>query len=98
MRCAPACRRTYPGATDTAIAATSQHKVLQMIKRYGEAADQRWCAPHQLKGSGSNPQGRRRNVAAVEEDSDHKEQLNLASCATLPQVRRQGNGATAPVL
>jgi hypothetical protein len=26
--------------------------LLQMIKRYGEAADQRRCAPHQLKGVG----------------------------------------------
>jgi len=40
------------GAADTAIAATTRHKSLQMIKRYGEAADQRRCAPHQLKGVG----------------------------------------------
>jgi hypothetical protein len=37
---------------DTAIAATTRHKSLQMIKRYGVAADQRRCAPHQLKGVG----------------------------------------------
>jgi site-specific recombinase XerC len=40
------------GAADTAIAATTRHKSLQMIKRYGESADQRRCAPHQLKGVG----------------------------------------------
>jgi hypothetical protein len=40
------------GAADTAIAATRRHKSLQMIKRYGEAADQRRCAPHQLKSVG----------------------------------------------
>jgi integrase len=40
------------GAADTAIAATTRHTSLQMIKRYGEAADQRRCAPHQLKGVG----------------------------------------------
>jgi hypothetical protein len=40
------------GAADTAIAATTRHKSLQMIKRYGETADQLKCAPHQLKGVG----------------------------------------------
>jgi integrase len=40
------------GAADTAIAATTRHKSLQMIKRYGENADQLKCAPHQLKGVG----------------------------------------------
>jgi len=40
------------GAADTHIAATTRHKSLQMIKRYGEAAEQRKCAPHQLKGVG----------------------------------------------
>jgi hypothetical protein len=40
------------GAADTAIAATTRHKSLQMIKPYGETADQLKCAPHQLKGVG----------------------------------------------
>jgi integrase len=40
------------GAADTDIAATTRHKSLQMIKRYGEAAEQRRRAPHQLKGVG----------------------------------------------
>jgi hypothetical protein len=40
------------GGADTAIAATTRQKSLQMIKRYGEATDQRRCAPHQLKGVG----------------------------------------------
>jgi hypothetical protein len=30
----------------------AEHKSLQMIKRYGEAAEQRRCASHQLKGVG----------------------------------------------
>jgi PDZ domain/WD domain, G-beta repeat len=34
------------------ISCSGVHKSLQMIKRYGEAADQRRCAPHQLKGVG----------------------------------------------
>jgi hypothetical protein len=33
-------------------AATTRHKSLAMIKRYGEAAEQRKRAPHQLKGVG----------------------------------------------
>jgi len=37
------------GAADTDIAATTRHKSLQMIKRYGEAAEQRARAPHRLK-------------------------------------------------
>jgi hypothetical protein len=40
------------GAADTDIAATTRHKSLQMIKRYGEAAEQRARAPHRLKGVG----------------------------------------------
>jgi integrase len=40
------------GAADTDIAATTRHRSLQMIKRYGEAADQRRRAPHRLKGVG----------------------------------------------
>jgi site-specific recombinase XerC len=40
------------GAADTDIAATTRHKSLAMIKRYGEVADQRRRAPHQLKGVG----------------------------------------------
>ena len=40
------------GAADTAIAATTRHQSLPMIKRDGETADQLKCAPHQLKGVG----------------------------------------------
>jgi hypothetical protein len=40
------------GAADTDIAATTRHKSLSMIKRYGEAAEQRARAPHRLKGVG----------------------------------------------
>jgi hypothetical protein len=40
------------GAADTDIAATTRHKSLQMIKRYGETADQRRRAPHHLRGVG----------------------------------------------
>jgi hypothetical protein len=40
------------GAADSDIAATTRHRSLQMIKRYGEVADQRRRAPHQLKGVG----------------------------------------------
>jgi integrase len=40
------------GAADTDIAATTRHRSLQMIKRYGEAADQRRRAPHHLRGVG----------------------------------------------
>jgi site-specific recombinase XerC len=40
------------GAADSDIASTTRHRTLQMIKRYGEAADQRRRAPHQLKGVG----------------------------------------------
>jgi integrase len=40
------------GAADTDIAETSRHKSLTMIKRYGQAAEQRKRAPHRLKGVG----------------------------------------------
>jgi site-specific recombinase XerC len=40
------------GAADTDIAATTRHKSLSMIKRYGEAAEQRRRAPHRLPGVG----------------------------------------------
>jgi hypothetical protein len=40
------------GAADSDIASTTRHKSLQMIKRYGEAAEQRRRAPHQLKDVG----------------------------------------------
>lgn len=40
------------GAADSDIAATTRHRSLQMIKRYGEAADQRRRAPHRLPGVG----------------------------------------------
>jgi len=40
------------GAADSDIAATTRHKSLQMIKRYGEAAEQRLRAPHRLRGVG----------------------------------------------
>jgi hypothetical protein len=36
----------------SAAAATTRHKSLQMIKRYGEAAEQRLRAPHRLRGVG----------------------------------------------
>jgi integrase len=40
------------GAADSDIAATTRHKSLAMIKRYGEVADQRLRAPHRLRGVG----------------------------------------------
>jgi integrase len=40
------------GAADSDIAATTRHASLQMIKRYGEAAEQRRRAPHRLPGVG----------------------------------------------
>ena len=40
------------GAADSDIAAMTRHKSLQMIKRYGEAAEQRLRAPHRLRGVG----------------------------------------------
>ena len=40
------------GAADSDVAATTRHKSLQMIKRYGEAAEQRRRAPHRLAGVG----------------------------------------------
>jgi hypothetical protein len=40
------------GAADTDIAATTRHRSMQMIKRYGEAAEQRRRAPHRLPGVG----------------------------------------------
>jgi integrase len=40
------------GAADSDIAATTRHKSLQMIKRYGETAEQRRRAPHRLPGVG----------------------------------------------
>ena len=40
------------GAADSDIAATTRHKSLHMIKRYGEVADQRRRAPHRLPGVG----------------------------------------------
>jgi len=40
------------GAADSDIAATTRHKSLQMIKRYGEATEQRLRAPHRLRGVG----------------------------------------------
>jgi hypothetical protein len=40
------------GAADSDIASTTRHKSLQMIKRYGEAAEQRRRAPHRLPGVG----------------------------------------------
>jgi hypothetical protein len=40
------------GAADSDIAATTRHKSLQMIKRYGEAAEQRLRAPRRLRGVG----------------------------------------------
>jgi len=40
------------GAADSDIAATTRHKSLHMIKRYGETADQRRRAPHRLPGVG----------------------------------------------
>src|SRR5262245_28438978 len=36
------------GAADSDIAATTRHRSLQMIKRYGETAEQRMRAPHRL--------------------------------------------------
>jgi len=40
------------GAADSDIAATTRHKSLQMIERYGEAAEQRLRSPHRLRGVG----------------------------------------------
>jgi site-specific recombinase XerC len=40
------------GAADSDVAATSRHKSLEMIRRYGETADQRRRAPHRLPGVG----------------------------------------------
>jgi len=40
------------GAVDSDIASTTRHRSLQMIKRYGETADQRLRAPHRLPGVG----------------------------------------------
>ena len=40
------------GAADSDIAATTRHASLHMIKRYGEAAEQRRRAPHRLPGVG----------------------------------------------
>ena len=40
------------GAADSDIAATTRHKSLHMIKRYGETADQRLRVPHRLCGVG----------------------------------------------
>ena len=40
------------GAADTDIAATSRHRSLEMIRRYGEQADQKRRAVHKLKGVG----------------------------------------------
>jgi len=40
------------GAGDSDIASTTRHKSLQMIMRYGEAAEQRRRAPHRLPGVG----------------------------------------------
>jgi hypothetical protein len=40
------------GAADSDIAATTRHRSLQMIKRYGETAEQRLRAPHRLPGVG----------------------------------------------
>jgi integrase len=40
------------GAADTAIAATTRHRSLEMVRRYGEQAEQRRLAPHRLKGVG----------------------------------------------
>lgn len=40
------------GAPDSDIAVTTRHKSLHMIKRYGEAAEQRQRAAHRLPGVG----------------------------------------------
>jgi len=40
------------GAADTDIAATTRHKSLEMIRRYGEQADQKKRAAHKLAGVG----------------------------------------------
>jgi hypothetical protein len=40
------------GASDSDIASTTRHKSIEMIKRYGEAAEQRRRAPHRLPGVG----------------------------------------------
>jgi integrase len=40
------------GASDTDMAATTRHRSLEMIRRYGATADQRRRAPHRLPGVG----------------------------------------------
>jgi site-specific recombinase XerC len=40
------------GASDSDVAATTRHRSLEMIRRYGAAADQRRRAPHRLPGVG----------------------------------------------
>jgi hypothetical protein len=40
------------GAGDSDVAALTRHRSLEMIRRYGEAAEQRLCAPHKLKDVG----------------------------------------------
>ena len=40
------------GASDTDVAATTRHRSLEMIRRYGATADQRRRAPHRLPGVG----------------------------------------------
>jgi hypothetical protein len=40
------------GANDTDVAATTRHRSLEMIRRYGATADQRRRAPHRLLGVG----------------------------------------------
>jgi integrase len=40
------------GAPDSAIAKTTRHKSMEMIRRYGQQADQMRTAPHRIKGIG----------------------------------------------
>jgi integrase len=40
------------GASDSDVAATTRHRSLEMIRRYGATADQRRRAPHRLPGVG----------------------------------------------
>ena len=40
------------GAPDTSIASVTRHKSMEMIKRYGQQAEQHAVAPHRIKGVG----------------------------------------------
>jgi hypothetical protein len=46
------CGGGQAGAADSDIASTTRLRSLQMIKRYGEAAEQRLRTPHRLPGVG----------------------------------------------